>query len=315
METVTTDFKNILVATDVRLQDHTIVEEAALIAKDNQATIKIVDVVPEFPWIVRVSLNDHQSIRSLVLEDKRKHLEAVAEPLRQRGLRVETEVLSGKTSVEIIREVLRNKHDLVLRVAKGPDSRREGYFGTTGIHLLRNCPCAVWLATSAASPEYKHVMACVDTSSEEPLDDELNHKVYRAANFVSRQHEAALSIVHAWTIFGEEFLFTRTRLEDFEQLQHDVRERSESMLDQFLRQHGSHARARNVHLLKGNATSVLPAYGRAENVDLLVMGTVARSGATGLVMGNTAERILANIRCSVLALKPEEFVCPITLGT
>lgn len=306
-----TSFKNILVATDTRLDDPSIVEEAAVIALQDNATVKIVDVVPEFPWVVRVALKDHQSIRELVVRKKTEQLDALAAPLRDQGIRVETEVLSGKTSVEIIRQVLRGKHDLVFRVAKGKDSRRKGFFGTTGIRLLRDCPCAVWLATPAPSPQYKHVMACVDTSSDEALDAELNKKVYEAADFVSRQHESRLSIVHAWTIFGEEFLFTRTKMENFDKLQRDVRERIQALLDQFLKQRGRSVRDRNVHTLKGAAAEMLPAFAIEKNVDLIVMGTVARSGTAGLVMGNTAERILDQVQCSVLALKPNDFVCPI----
>jgi len=47
-------------------------------------------------------------------------------------------------------------------------------------------------------------------------------------------------------------------------------------------------------------------------VDLIVMGTLARAGVEGLLIGNTAEKILSRIDCSVLALKPEGFVSPIT---
>jgi nucleotide-binding universal stress UspA family protein len=43
------------------------------------------------------------------------------------------------------------------------------------------------------------------------------------------------------------------------------------------------------------------------------MGTVARTGVMGLIMGNTAERVLQKLRCSVLALKPAGFQCPVKL--
>jgi nucleotide-binding universal stress UspA family protein len=43
------------------------------------------------------------------------------------------------------------------------------------------------------------------------------------------------------------------------------------------------------------------------------MGTVARTGINGLLMGNTAEMILTQIDCSVLAVKPQGFVSPVTL--
>jgi nucleotide-binding universal stress UspA family protein len=42
------------------------------------------------------------------------------------------------------------------------------------------------------------------------------------------------------------------------------------------------------------------------------MGTVSRTGIRGLIIGNTAETILRSVRCSVLAVKPEGFVTPVT---
>ena len=43
------------------------------------------------------------------------------------------------------------------------------------------------------------------------------------------------------------------------------------------------------------------------------MGTVARTGIPGLIMGNTAEAILEQLDCSVLAIKPPGFVTPVSL--
>ena len=48
-------------------------------------------------------------------------------------------------------------------------------------------------------------------------------------------------------------------------------------------------------------------------IDLVVMGTIARGGLKQLLVGNTAERILPELSCSVLAVKPDDFVCPVQL--
>jgi nucleotide-binding universal stress UspA family protein len=45
--------------------------------------------------------------------------------------------------------------------------------------------------------------------------------------------------------------------------------------------------------------------------DLVVMGTVSRGGIPGLLMGNTAERLIDRIDCALLTVKPQDFVCPI----
>lgn len=48
------------------------------------------------------------------------------------------------------------------------------------------------------------------------------------------------------------------------------------------------------------------------NGAILVMGTVGRTGIPGLVIGNTAEAILNQVHCSILAVKPPDFVSPVS---
>ena len=48
-----------------------------------------------------------------------------------------------------------------------------------------------------------------------------------------------------------------------------------------------------------------------KEIDLLVMGSVARSGVPGFFVGNTAEKIINHVGCSVLVLKPGGWKSPI----
>ena len=132
-------FKNILVSTDTRFDNRLIVDEAVEIALHNCASLKIVDVVPEFPWTVRLTMKDHKHMRDLMIQEKQENLDAMSAPIRDKGVDIRAKVLCGKTSVEIIREVMRDDHDLVIRVIKGKESRRQGFFGNTGVRLLRRC--------------------------------------------------------------------------------------------------------------------------------------------------------------------------------
>ncbi|MEC8475522.1 MAG: universal stress protein, partial [Planctomycetota bacterium] len=111
---------------------HPIVTESAELAKQNGGKLHIVDVAPEFPWTVKLTMPDHEHIHDLVVKEKSESLEKIAAPLGETGLEVTTNVLEGKSSVEIIREVTRNGHDLVMRAAKGSDSRSSAFFGNTG---------------------------------------------------------------------------------------------------------------------------------------------------------------------------------------
>ena len=66
-----------------------------------------------------------------------------------------------------------------------------------------------------------------------------------------------------------------------------------------------------VHLPKGNAVDAIARLVRRDGIDVLVMGTVCRTGIPGFIIGNTAERVLDLVDCSVLVLKPEGFVSPV----
>lgn len=67
------------------------------------------------------------------------------------------------------------------------------------------------------------------------------------------------------------------------------------------------------HLPKGSAKKMIPALAATLKADLVVMGTVARTGIAGFFIGNTAETILNQLSSSVLAIKPPEFMTPVSL--
>ena len=67
------------------------------------------------------------------------------------------------------------------------------------------------------------------------------------------------------------------------------------------------------HLLQGSARETIPALAARMKFDLVIMGTVARAGIPGVIIGNTAEAILGQLHCALLAVKPADFVTPVTL--
>ncbi len=68
-----------------------------------------------------------------------------------------------------------------------------------------------------------------------------------------------------------------------------------------------------LHLIEGEPSDSIPELVATKSIDLLVMGTVCRTGIPGFIIGNTAEEVLSQINCSVLTLKPEGFITPVEL--
>lgn len=306
-------FKKLLVATDTRLAKHFVVDEGARIARQNQSALTIVDVVPEASWIANLVTSDLKTMRELYLRTAEEKLQMLAAPLRSEGLEVETKVLSGKTSVEVVREVLREKHDLVMAVAKGKNSKRKSFFGYTAMGLLRNCPSAVWLMPQEPNSQIKHVLGCVDVSSDQRIDAELNDKIMETAAAISQLHQARLSVLHAWRMPNEALLNSRLSPDDVAAYVREHGAWIAVQFDKLLQKHGTSIESEDANLCEDRPATAIAEFTAAQAVDLVVMGTLARAGLAGILLGNTAEQILDFIECSVLALKPYDFKSSIKL--
>ena len=63
----------------------------------------------------------------------------------------------------------------------------------------------------------------------------------------------------------------------------------------------------NIHIIEGlEPEEIIPDIASVVGVDLLVMGSVGRDGFEAALVGNTAEKILDELECDVLVLKPEK---------
>ena len=69
------------------------------------------------------------------------------------------------------------------------------------------------------------------------------------------------------------------------------------------------------HLLWGAPAEQIVNFAKDVHADLIVLGTVGRSGIQGLLLGNTAENVLVHCDCDVLTVKPAGFQTPIAPPT
>ncbi|MDZ7712715.1 MAG: universal stress protein [Rhodovibrio sp.] len=68
------------------------------------------------------------------------------------------------------------------------------------------------------------------------------------------------------------------------------------------------------HVVRGNPRSAIPRMVGELGADLLVLGTVARTGVPGLIIGNTAEDVLNSVDIGIVAVKPPGYVSPVQGG-
>jgi nucleotide-binding universal stress UspA family protein len=197
------------------------------------------------------------------------------------------------------------------------------------MHLLRKCPCPVWLVKPEKADSYRRILAAVDVDDNYPPEElktrqALNGTVMELASSLAVSEFAELHVVHAWEAVGESAMrhgaFIRQPEDKVNAYVDKVYQHHAQLLDALMQ--GMSAKLGpdaiefikpQQHLVAGAARKEIPALAKDLQVDCIVMGTVARTGVRGFIMGNTAETILEQIACSVLAIKPPGFVSPVTL--
>jgi nucleotide-binding universal stress UspA family protein len=121
-------------------------------------------------------------------------------------------------------------------------------------------------------------------------------------------------VVHAWTVHGESLLRDgryRISQTEYDLLMSRTKYQHKQPFQELLRNYDMSLGDKLVHLVKGEASTAIHQLTDSLNADLIVMGTLGRSGIPGLFIGNTAEEVLQNTRASILAVKPPSFVTPV----
>jgi len=313
-------FKNILLIHDPASPDKGAVRRARSLAQKNQARLTLLAVLNDVPPSAYMVVADRslEQIQAELMEERGQMLRKQATDLAAQGVEVTTRVRMGTPFLTIIREVLKEKHDLVMLTAEGKGGIKERLFGSTSMHLMRKCPCAVWVMKPQRVKTYTRILAAVDVAErfpDEPERQSLNSAIMQIAVALARMDNSELHLVQAWSLYAEGYLEARGGMSEkqIRKMRDALKQQYDKRIESLLEHIDLQGIEFHKHLVRGDASASIIKQVRKQHIDLLVMGTVCRTGLAGFFIGNTAEKVLGNVDCSVLALKPEGFVSPVRL--
>lgn len=302
-------FTNILYVFDPAATTPDALRRAVNLARSNGAKLTMVTVSEELPRSLPGIKKAFDKIRDDALQAALSQIDTTDVTPRQL-------TVVGTPFLEIVKLVLKNGYDLVIKTAEGTSNLSSMLFGTTDLHLFRKCPCPVWIMKAARRRQYARIVAAVDPDPAEASNAELNETILTLSSSLATSEQSELHIVHAWT-FPYESTLRGGRVSwpeiEIKRYLANARKQHKEWLDALLSKHEFHDINSKVHLLKGEPGRVIPALAHRKRADLIVMGTVARTGIPGFFIGNTAEKILVEVDCAVLAVKPDSFQSPIEL--
>jgi nucleotide-binding universal stress UspA family protein len=321
-------FKNILFAVETGEACKSALERAITLAEINQANLTVVDVIERVTADSKILKKDtiDADLQTAMVGASEQTLEALIDPYRKR-IKIRTKVLTGTPFLQIICEVLRNGHDLVIKI---PETQNwmDRLFGCSDMNLLRHCPCPVLIIKPTALISFHLILAPVDLDGTYPPDElnsrqALNQQIFELASSLAISDSAELHFVQVWHAYGESMMrgaLLHTPEEEIIAYVEQQKRQPSANLDAFmgevairLGQETMDYLKPQAYLVKGSPRKEIPALAKRIKADLVVMGSVGRTGIPGFIMGNTAEMILNQIDCSVLVIKPPGFATLVTV--
>ena len=306
-------FKNIVYFADGTTEPDHALERAFLLAENNQARLTLLDVIEPVDIPQDLTMRFGFDLQDMLIQKRLEELEQLAEPFRTPDCLIYSKAFFGTAFIEVIKAVASYGYDLVIKSAKSSDGLSDRILGSTDLHLLRKCPCPVWVDRPGAAAHYRQVLAAVDPMA--PPHDNCATLVMDLATSLARRESAQVKVVHAWKVNGESMLRDgRFRLSqtELDLLLNETEKRHRDRLQGLLKDYDLEVDDAGIFVVKGEASVAIHQVSIDQNADLIVMGTLGRSGIPGLFIGNTAEDVLQNTTASILAVKPPSFVSPVT---
>jgi len=288
-------------------------KQALSLARNNQAPLEILVISPELP----AELGGYEKVfKDSLTERVKKSIQAACTALNlgEDELHINVSFESGSMpATRIVRHVLRNAHDLVVKRAE-PAEIGKG-FKAIDMELLRKCPCPVWLCRPIEHSRDKiRVAVAIDPQGEGQVGRDLAQRLLKLSRALADTGNGELSIISCWDFPLEEYLrgnvWIKMSEAELNKFVMDAQTKHSAALDALMRESGIGGKCHRHHV-RGRPDQRIPVLIEDKKIDILVMGTVARTGISGFTMGNTAENVLQKVSCSLLAVKPHGFVSPV----
>lgn len=303
-------YQKILVVLDPSSETQKALNRAIELASETKGTITAFLSIYDFSYemTTMLSSDERELMRQSLINDRTQWLNEIL-TTTPNNIAIDTKVIWHNRPFEpIIEEVLTEGYDIVIKGTQQHDKLKSVIFTPTDWHLLRKCPCPVLLVKDHLWPMNGNIVAAINVGSDEEEHLSLNNKITEEGINLSRIIKANIHLVNS---FPGTPVNIAIEIPEF-----NAKDYNDSMFNHHKKSMDAHAAKysigpENTHVLEGLPEDVIVNISDELDAELVILGTVGRTGISAALIGNTAEHVIDNLTCDVLALKPDGYVSPL----
>ena len=295
---------NILIVIDPEESNYTALERIKEIPATADVDYKVDLYFDAAPVTARKA--NSNSLRESIAA-KQAAVDKLVTPYKEMGYRITTSVIQiHRLYEDIIKSARDYKADFVFKSVRQHAPLKRMFYTSTDWNLIRMCPTALLLVRDQGTVRGKPVIASVNIDDEDPEHQELNRIVLAQANALAEVLGAKVHLIYAYgpaVVMGDG---ADPMAYQIAKDKHDAELKKAKALASV-----NNVLASNTKLREGTPATIVTEYGEEISAGIIVLGTVARNGASGLFIGNTAESMLEKTHRDMFVIKLESFVSPV----
>lgn len=283
------------------------------LAKKHGAKIELFSSCYNSSFIAACFLDDAhlQQAKNSHIRSQLEKLKKYETEVESAGLEVSVDVAWHHPTYEgIIQKAMASKSDVVMKSTHKHRVISKVFFTPDDWQLLKACEQPLWMAKNKTTMEMRNVLVAIDPTQSHSKPDSLDKKLLETGVAVAKTFNANVLVAHCYEPLGLEMF---RELGGFGDIASDhgqylraTEQHHKKQFDEMTSPYG--IEDDNKYLLQGYPEICLPELVEMKDVDLLILGTTYRTG----LLGSTAEKLLDEVSCDVLAIKPDGFETPVT---
>jgi universal stress protein E len=289
----------LVVLGDDRGEAATVLGKARVLAAASGARVHAVRVVYEGIADLNASVIDASTdLKTFILQSEETFTEELVDSVRGQlpGLDVVT-LWNARSWEGILHATQQFDADVIMKAA-GELGSLGGVIRTPDDwNLLRNSPVPVMLVKPRAWVNEPVVLCALDAFEER--HDELNRALLRSAAALAGALGGELHLVVAYPMF-ERWVGELGRVREYDQLRRHVEQEIRDRVVRLAQEVG--VDYKRLYADEGRAEFVIGSLAENLGAEVVVVGTHARQGLKGILLGNTAERLVHHLSTDVLTI-------------
>ena len=259
-----------------------------------------------------------EKARKEVIGSHSRHLEELAEPLREDGIVVTTSAVWDHPLYEgIVRHVVSSGADIVIKDTHHHSAVTRALLTNTDWNLIRTCPAPLWLVKPIDLEDKPVFIAAIDPMNEHDKPAALDDEILQTSKYIADKVGGQVHAFHSYdpriavaTATANAYIPVSLPFDEIEQQMHEDHQKRFHEITSFHNIDDDKS-----HLVAGLTHEELPIVAQELHAAVVVMGAVSRNRWKRLFIGATAERTLEHLPCDLLIIKPDWFQTPVEQHT